>query len=317
MSGHGFTSAFAAELDAYLAFKQSMGFCGSSRIWYLRRFDAYCREHDRTVFDQGTVDGWVSAQLDRSGRYRSWMSYIRDFGRWLQATGASDAYVLSDRWKASFVPPRPYLLSAREIQLFFTAAAALQAQSPWRWQAVAFFTLMHSCGLRTGETRALQAGQVDLDDGHIDIVWSKGNRSRRLPLTGQVAEVLETCDKTSRAHFAARRMFFVSAAGNQVTGAAVGRVFARIWDQAGLARPAGGRQPRPYAFRHHFAYACIERWMRQGKDVAAMLPYLSRYMGHATFDSTYYYIHTSPGFMDAYAQITRQSQSLLPEVGFE
>jgi hypothetical protein len=47
-----------------------------------------------------------------------------------------------------------------------------------------------------------------------------------------------------------------------------------------------------------------------------MLPCLSRYMGHATFDSTYYYIHTSPGFTDAYAQITRDSQSLLPEVGF-
>ena len=56
--------------------------------------------------------------------------------------------------------------------------------------------------------------------------------------------------------------------------------------------------------------------MRQGKDVSAMLPYLSRYMGHATFDSTYYYIHTSPDFMDAYAHITRKSQSVLPEVGF-
>jgi len=56
--------------------------------------------------------------------------------------------------------------------------------------------------------------------------------------------------------------------------------------------------------------------MRQGKDVAAMLPYLARYMGHASFDSTYYYIHTSPGFLDAYADITRESQSLLPEVGF-
>jgi integrase len=111
-------------------------------------------------------------------------------------------------------------------------------------------------------------------------------------------------------------MFFVSGAGNQVTPAAAGTVFARIWDQAGLARPAGGRPPRPYDFRHHFAYATIERWMRQGKDVSAMLPYLSRYMGHATFDSTYYYIHTSPDFMDAYAQITRQSQSVLPEAGF-
>jgi integrase len=316
MSGRGFTSAFAAELDAYLAFKQNMGHHGASRIWYLTRFDAWCAEHDRTVFDKGTVEGWVSAQLESSGRYRSWMSYIRDFGRWLQATGASDAYVLSDRWKAPFVPPHPYLLSFGEIDLFFTAAAALQSQSPWRWQAVAFFTLMHSCGLRTGETRALQASHVNLDDGHVDVVWSKGNRSRRLPVTTQVAGVLASCDQASRAHFAARETFFVSSAGNQVTSATVGKVFARIWDQAGLARPAGGQQPRPYDFRHHFAYACIERWMRQGKDVAAMLPYLSRYMGHATFDSTYYYIHTSPDFMDAYADITQDSQSLLPEVGF-
>ncbi len=41
-----------------------------------------------------------------------------------------------------------------------------------------------------------------------------------------------------------------------------------------------------------------------------MLPYLSRYMGHASFDSTYYYIHTSPDFMDAYAKIGPDSQPL-------
>jgi integrase len=97
----------------------------------------------------------------------------------------------------------------------------------------------------------------------------------------------------------------------------VGVIFARIWDRAGLARPGGGRQPRPYDFRHHFAYSNIERWMSKGIDVAAMLPYLSRYMGHATFESTYYYVHTSPDFMDSYAELTRRSQSVLPEVGFE
>ena len=42
MSSHGFTSAFAPELEAYLAFKANMGFYGTSRIWYLKRFDAYC-----------------------------------------------------------------------------------------------------------------------------------------------------------------------------------------------------------------------------------------------------------------------------------
>ena len=90
MNGHGFTSAFAPQLDAYLAFKQNMGFYGTSRIWYLKQFDAYCTEHDRTVFDRDTVEGWVSEQLARSGRYRSWMSYIRDVGRWLQAHGHAE-----------------------------------------------------------------------------------------------------------------------------------------------------------------------------------------------------------------------------------
>jgi integrase len=313
----GFTSAFAAQLEEYLAFKQSMGCSGVSRIWYLRRFDAYCAQHDRRVFDRDTVEGWVSEQIDRSGRYRSWMSYIRDFGRWLQAQGDTKAYVLSDRWKAPFVPAHPYLLSADEIDRFFAAAAHLESQSPWRWQATAFFTLMHSCGLRTGEARVLLTDQVDLRAGRLDIVWSKGNRSRRLPMTGEVVEVLTACDKASCQQFPARRAFFVSAAGNPVSAAAVGVVFHRIWEQAGLPRPADGSNPRPYDLRHHFAYANIERWMAEGQDVTAMLPYLSRYMGHATFASTFYYVHTSPDFMRSYADLTAPGQSLLPEVGFE
>ena len=71
MNAHGFTSMFAPQLDEYLAFKEKMGFYGSSRIWYLQKFDAYCAEHDRRAFDRDTVEGWVSDQLSRSGRYRS------------------------------------------------------------------------------------------------------------------------------------------------------------------------------------------------------------------------------------------------------
>ena len=317
MSAHGFISSFAAELDAYVDFKQKMGFDGRSRIWYLKRFDAYCAAGNRTVFDRHTVEGWVTEQLAASGRYRSWMSYIRDVGRWLQVQGNTDAYVLSQHWKAPVVAAHPYLLSAQEIDRFFIAAAHVHAESPWRWQAVAFFTLMHSCGLRTGEVRLLTPQAVDLRAGHIDVLWSKGNRSRRLPLSDDVAKVLAAAEQATTAQFGmSRPRFFVSAAGNEVTAATVGKMFNRIWDQAGLLRPSG-QQPRPYDFRHHFAYANVERWMDRGIDVTAMLPYLARYMGHATIESTYYYIHTSPGFMGSYAEITSRAQSVLPEVGFE
>ena len=251
MNGYGFTSALAPQLDAYLMFKQKMGCYGNSRIWYLKRFDAYCTAHDRAAFDRDTVEGWVSEQLARSSRYRSWMSYIRDVGRWLQAHGHAEAYVLTDRWKAQVMPAHPYLLSRREIEAFFAAAASLDAHCPWRWQAVAFFTLMHCCGLRTGETRLLRPEHVHLRDQNLDVVSAKGNRSRRLPLTSEVTEVLAGCDRISAARFGpSRRTFFVSTTGNQVTAATVGKMFHRIWDQAGLPRPARGQQPRPYGFRH-------------------------------------------------------------------
>jgi hypothetical protein len=67
MSAHGFTSAFAQELDAYLAFKEKMGFYGSSRIWYLKRFDAYCSARARTVFDTRHRGGMGDRAAGRLG----------------------------------------------------------------------------------------------------------------------------------------------------------------------------------------------------------------------------------------------------------
>ena len=319
MSAHGFKSVFAPDLDAYLQFKEKMGCHGRSRVWYLKTFDSYCVAHDRTVFDRETVEGWVIEHLDRWSGRRSWMSYIRDLGRWFRVRGRVDAYVLPDRWKTTRAAAHPYLLTGREIEAFFTAASCLQARSPWRWQAVAFFALMCCCGLRTGEARLLRVEHVHLADRHIDVICSKGNRSRRLPLSAEVTGVLAVCDRISRKEFGpARSRFFVSAAGNELAASSVGQVFNRIWDEAHLPRPTGGQRPRPYDFRHHFAYANVERWGRDGRNVAAMLPYLARYMGHASVQATYYYIHTSLDFMDAYQRITVElSAAVLPEVGFQ
>jgi integrase len=314
-----FTSALGPELERYLTFKKSMGIYCDGRVWYLRSFDRYCAERSLNDPDRSTVQGWVSSRLSsHPNGSRSWMSYIRDFGRWERLNGNEDAYVLSDKWRAYFVRPQPYLLSLDEIGMFFDTATRLQTVTPWRWQGFAFFTLMHSCGLRTCEVRGLAVKDMNLVDGLIAVRWSKGNRSRQLPITSQIVEILGDCDRISRETFGKERAaFFVSTTGTRVGPSTVGGIFNKIWDQAGLQRPREGKQPRPYDFRHHFAYANIERWMAEGTDVNAMLPYLSRYMGHSSLGSTSYYIHTSPDFMSGYADIVRESQKLLPEVGFE
>ncbi|MGO4859437.1 hypothetical protein [Arthrobacter sp. 2MCAF14] len=75
MSTYEFSSVFAGELTRYLAFKQSMGCYGASRIWYLRSFDAYCTEHGVRAFNQQAVEGWVIfKKSSQPGSSPSWMS---------------------------------------------------------------------------------------------------------------------------------------------------------------------------------------------------------------------------------------------------
>ena len=71
----------------------------------------------------------------------------------------------------------------------------------------------------------------------------------------------------------------------------------------------------PYTFRHNFATRTLMRWAEEGKDFGAYLPYLSSYMGHASFHSSYYYVHLLPeklgnaSFMDTHG--------IIPEVPHE
>lgn len=56
----------------------------------------------------------------------------------------------------------------------------------------------------------------------------------------------------------------------------------------------------------------------RGKDVTAMLPYLSAYMGHAQLSDTYYYIHLVPGLFEKMAGFDYSaSDYLLPEVEYD
>ena len=45
-----------------------------------------------------------------------------------------------------------------------------------------------------------------------------------------------------------------------------------------------------------------------------MLPYLSRYMGHASLASTDYYLHLVPEFFATFAAKVRATEAILPEV---
>ena len=319
MRGHPYSSALAPDIRAFLDFKAGVGVAGDSIAWNMWDLDRWCLANGVTELGRHAAEAYFRQRVERtSARQTTWVSYVRELARWMRLNGHPDAYVLPRDYRCRSERPIPYLLSQDEIDAFFDAAASYDPPSPMAWEAAALFGLMHSGGLRTCEARRLRTCDVDLDVGTIDVLWSKGHRSRRLAITDEVADMLARCGSRTDAEVGdGRRAFFCTGTGGQLGSAAVGQAFRRIWSLAGLPEPASGRRATPYSFRHHFAYANIERWGREGRDVMAMLPYLARYMGHSSFDSTLYYVHTSPDFMGGFSAESAALDSLLPEVGFD
>ncbi|MBQ9043274.1 MAG: tyrosine-type recombinase/integrase [Eggerthellaceae bacterium] len=312
-------SGLADEIWAFREFKKACGIEGGDRDWMLRSMDRYLAETGSTEICRESVEGFIRRRIDttRPETY-NWICYVRDFTRWAALEGIGEYVVPAGSYKTGNARKTPYLLTEAEVDSFFGAMPSACRRGVWSWQAKAFFGLMHACGLRTGEAAALAVEDVDFGESRLTIASSKGSRTRVLPVTPEVNGMLSKCHAaTSGAFGEARAGFFVNNLGKPVTVKMAGWMFGRIWAAAGLPDEKSGARPRAYCFRHRFAYANIERWAREGRDVDAMLPYLAKYMGHAHIGSTYYYVHTSPDFMSGFADMVRSTDSVMPEVGFD
>ena len=157
---------------------------------------------------------------------------------------------------------------------------------------------------------------VDLNRGILGIIESKGHKDRLVPMSEDLRMLLCRYDKKVSEIYPDRENFFPRYDGNGAyTKLWTEEMFWRCFDMAGITDFEGAR-PRVYDFRHTFATHRLYRWMREGKDLNAMLPYLSAYMGHAQLSDTYYYIHLVPGLLEEMSGFAFSSAEVfLPEVG--
>ena len=312
-------SGLADEIWAFLEFKRACGVSSRDRDWLMRDMDGFFARTGADAVDRASIEGYIGHRIEtaRPQTY-NWICYVRDFTRWASLEGVGSYVVPAGSYRTGNKRKTPYLLTEAEVEAFFDAIPKAGLRSAWSWQAKPFFGLMHACGLRTGEARALTVGDVDLEAGRIAVRYSKGNRTRVLPVTGEVREMLAASDAAASEAFGpGREAFFACGPNRAPSKSAVAYTFGRVWEAAGLPKEKSGAKPRAYCFRHRFAYANIERWAREGRDVGAMLPYLAKYMGHACIESTCYYVHTSPDFMAGFADAARATDSVMPEVGFD
>jgi len=316
-----YSSMFASYISGLVATKRSSGYTYETSEFYLHDFDSYCCVQTKCkTLSRDLVIEWAKAKDGEDpGTHRTRISSVRELGKYMQSLGVSDAFVLPSALHRKTERHVPHFFTAQELAAFFMACDNLKPHGAMHARHLVlpvFFRLLYCCGLRTCEARTLRVEYVDVRSGRIDIIGSKGCRSRRLPIPHDLAELFRTYDARVSEIYPGRIYFFPTTRFECYDRKSVGLVFRKIWKTAGLEQGRGNKL-RAYDFRHHFALSNLNRWVAAGVDVNCMLPYLSRYMGHSCIESTDYYLHLVPEFFNTFSEKVRATETLLPEVDYD
>lgn len=189
----------------------------------------------------------------------------------------------------------PYIFSRVEIEKLLAAVpAATGPRSDIDADTLrAFVLLLYGAGLRRGEARRLNVGDIDMSRRLLHIKKTKFFKTRIVPFSVGLAKVLKEYLATRCSGHSRRSgdLLFRKKDGRPLTDSTIGAAFRRLRTTAGIKRNGGARnQPRLHDLRHSAAVHRVVSWYRGGADLNDLLPKLATYLGHKDLSGTQRYL---------------------------
>jgi integrase len=187
---------------------------------------------------------------------------------------------------------RPFIYTTDQVEKLLRTALeypAPTARAPLR--PITLYTMLvlaYCAGLRLGEIVRLTLGDIDLEQGIIEVRNTKFFKSRRLPLSKTAIDALRDFLKERLKTDAPQTPVFVHGKGGYSYTAA-GMLLRDVIRRAGLHK-SPGRGPRFHDLRHTFVVHRMTQWYREGINPQGKLVHLSTYLGHRNIHSTLVYL---------------------------
>ncbi len=314
-----FSSNFKEDLASFVSQKRAVGFPYDTPERILGVFDRFCLEHYPNERQLGIDIAMHWAEI-RPGEHVNTLTRritpVRQFAKYLLSVG-TEAYVIPDGIPSKGIRYVPHIYTKDELKLFFSALDQLcyDVNSPAR-QLVApvIFRLLYCCGLRSSEVLGLKVENVDLTNGTLRILESKGHKDRIVMMSHDVLSLCQIYHQRVSSIWPNRRYFFPNHRGERYSEGFLWYTFHKCWREANVG-PISGNTPRVHDFRHAFAVHRLNEWVKENKDINAYLPYLSMYLGHEHLGETDYYLHLVPEFFPILLSASEERFShLIPEV---
>jgi integrase/recombinase XerD len=282
-------------LAGYLDLRRGLGFKLARDEKLLEQFIGWLEDRGTTTVTVADALAWATLPAGASpGWLRMRITVVRGFAAYLATLDPSAEVPPASLLPGGSRRAVPYLYSAADITALMAQAARLR--TPLRPATLqTLIGLLAVTGMRIGEVIALGDGDFDPGQGMLLVRHAKLGKHRLIPLHPSTVTAVQDYQRLRDQVFPrpASEALLVSAAGTRLLHDNVSVTFTRLARRAGLAARPGGSRPRIHDLRHSFAVATLLDWCRDGGEVAARMPLLSAYLGHADPAGTYWYYSDS------------------------
>ncbi|MDD3890427.1 MAG: tyrosine-type recombinase/integrase [Syntrophomonadaceae bacterium] len=323
MADYAFNSLIGPFIEDFIRLKQALGYPYNSSTRILHHFDIFVADKfpEETTITKEMCTAWIHL---KSGEHPNGLlrrvTPVRQLGKYMNGIGHA-AYVIPGHVPDKQVKYEAHIYTDAELKAFFKSVDQCPASpfSPTRKYVIpVIFRILYCCGLRSSEARLLKKEDVDLQTGKITIRESKGWKARIVVTSDDLLEVCREYDSIMESMFPGRQVFFPNKDGNCFSQSILDRWFHEFWDRLPESRTVTGNPARVHDFRHGYAVHRLNQWVREGRDINALYPYISEYMGHSSYAATEYYLSLVEEFYPEMEQrLSSINDDILPEVHYE
>lgn len=293
----------------YISYRLSLGERARTISFILKNFCGYIgADRDLTTISEKECNCYLNAHIREGIISAYWFSIyaaLNGLFMWAIARGYMVTNPLpKDKPKEpeAFVP---YIYSNEDLKRIFETALTYRRRFNIEYPEViqVMLKLTYCLGLRPSETTHLVVDDINLQDGLAFIRETKFYKSRVVPFGREVSQMLGNYLRWRSEAVVSRCItdnhLFIDKRGNPVQLSALQQAFRFIREKAGIHRYDNAHYDvRLQDLRHTFATNRVAQWYREGKDVQALLPVLSTYLGHCNLDSTAVYISFTNQLLD-------------------
>lgn len=207
---------------------------------------------------------------------------------------------------------RPYIYTEEEVaKLLITARSFPSPMSPLRpFSLYTMLVLAYCAGLRVREIVNLTIGDVNVEEGIIEVRETKFFKSRRLPLAPSVVSALQAYlrerRKAGAPAGAAAALFWHQQEGGRYSSKTAWHLMVEVLRLSGIKPPQGRIGPRIHDLRHAMVCNRMLAWYRQGINPQARLAHLATFLGHRDINSTLVYLTITPKLLHFASERFRQ-----------